>query len=169
MKITTRFLVQSALIAAIYAALTLLLQPISFGILQFRVSEALTILPALMPAAIPGLFVGCLLSNILGGFGWMDIVFGSLTTLTAALLTWKIGKHAWLLTPVPPVVLNTIVVGSYIWLAFDRTFPYGISLLWFALGEGGACFLLGLPLLWFIRGNRHLQHAMGIELRNAES
>ena len=68
MKSPTRLLVQAALIAAVYAALTLLLQPISFGIVQFRVSEALTVLPALMPAAIPGLFVGCLLSNILGGF-----------------------------------------------------------------------------------------------------
>lgn len=159
MKIRTRFLVQAALIAAIYASITLLLQPISFGILQFRVSEALAILPAVLPAAIPGLFVGCLLSNMLGGFGWMDIVFGSSTTLAAAALTWRLRKHFWL-TPVPPVVLNTFVVGSYIWLAFDHTFPYGISLLWFGLGEAGACFLLGLPLLWFIRHSKVLQDTL---------
>ncbi len=162
MKIKTRFLVQSALIGAVYASLTLLLHPISFGIIQFRVSEALTILPALIPAAIPGLFVGCLLANLLGGFGWMDIVFGSLTTLAAAVLTWRLRRHFWLV-PVPPVVLNTIVVGSYIWLVFDKTFPYGLSLLWFGIGEAGACFLLGLPLLWFIRRSGPLQHALGIQ------
>lgn len=162
MKMKTRFLVQSALIGAVYASLTLLLQPISFGIIQFRVSEALTILPALIPAAIPGLFVGCLLANLLGGFGWMDIVFGSLTTLAAAVLTWRLRRYFWLV-PVPPVVLNTLVVGSYIWLVFDQTFPYGLSLLWFGLGEAGACFLLGLPLLWFIRRSGTLQHALGIQ------
>jgi len=162
MKLKTRHLVQAALIAAIYAALTLLLQPISFGVLQFRVSEALTVLPAVMPAAIPGLFVGCLLSNILGGFGWVDIVFGSLATLLAAATTWRLRK--WLLlAPLPPVVFNTAIVGTYIWLLFDRTFPLPVSLSWFALGEAGACFLLGLPLLWFIRRNRPLQTVLGIE------
>ena len=162
MKSPTRLLVQAALIAAVYAALTLLLQPISFGIVQFRVSEALTVLPALMPAAIPGLFVGCLLSNILGGFGWVDIVFGSLATLTAAWLTWLLRRHIWL-APVPPVVVNTLVVGSYIWLLFDRALPYGLSLGWFALGEAGACFLLGLPLLWFLRSNKGLSNALRID------
>lgn len=163
MKQSTRHLVQGALIAAIYAALTLLLQPISFGIVQFRVSEALTVLPAVMPAAIPGLFIGCLLSNILGGFGWVDIVFGSLATLVAAWLTWLLRRRFWL-APVPPVIVNTLVVGSYVWILFDRSFPYGLSLAWFALGEAGACFLLGLPLLLFLRRNRAVANALGIEV-----
>lgn len=162
MNSSTRHLVQGALIAAIYAALTLLLQPISFGIVQFRVSEALTVLPAVMPAAIPGLFIGCLLSNILGGFGWVDIVFGSLATLLAAWLTWLVRRRVWL-APLPPVIVNTLVVGSYIWFLFDRSLPYVLSLGWFALGEAGACFLLGLPLLLFLKRNLAVAHALGIE------
>lgn len=161
MKIQTRFLVQAALIAAAYAAITLLLQPISFGIVQFRVSEALTVLPALMPAAIPGLFIGCLLANTLGGLGWVDIVFGSLASLLAGWLTWSLRKYLWL-APVPPIVVNTLVVGSYIWLLFDRSFPYGLSLGIFALGQAGTSALLGLPLLYFIHRNKPLKKTLGI-------
>lgn len=168
MKNPTRMLAQASVIAAAYAALTMLLQPISFGIVQFRVSEALTILPVLTPAAIPGLFVGCLLSNILGGFGWVDIVFGSLATLMAAWLTWLLRKRWWL-APVPPIVINTLVVGSYIWLLFDRSLPYALSLGWFALGEAGSCVLLGLPLLWFFRRNRALSHSLGFSEWRADS
>jgi uncharacterized membrane protein len=162
MKNRTRHLVQASLVAAAYAALTLLLQPLSFGIVQFRVSEALTVLPVLMPAAIPGLFIGCLLANILGSGGWQDIVFGSLTTLVAAVLTWHLRKVFWL-APVPPVVLNSLVVGSYLWLMLGRTMPLAVSCLSVGLGEAGACFLLGLPLLWFLRRNRALLHALKIE------
>lgn len=157
MNIKTRSIVQAAIIAAIYAALTLLLAPISYGILQFRVSEALTVLPAIMPAAIPGLFVGCLLANILGGFGWVDIVFGSLATLLAAFFTQWLGKKKPWLAPFPPVVFNTLIVGGYVWFLFtDGSLPLGISLIYFALGEAGACFLLGLPLLYLIKGNVYL-------------
>jgi uncharacterized membrane protein len=163
MKNPTRLLVQASLIAAVYAALTLLLQPISFGIIQFRISEALTVLPVLTPAAIPGLFVGCLLSNILGGFGWVDIVFGSLATLLAAWLTWLLRKRWWL-APAPPIVINTLVVGSYIWLLFDRSFPYSLSLGWFALGQAASCVLVGLPLLWFLRRNQALARTLGLSI-----
>ena len=83
-KKDTRFITRAAVIAAIYCALTLLLRPISYGEVQLRVSEALTILPVLTPAAVPGLFIGCLLANLLGGSTVIDIVFGSLATLGAA-------------------------------------------------------------------------------------
>jgi len=164
MKLRTRFIVQAALIAAVYASLTLLLQPISYGIIQFRVSEALTILPALMPAAIPGLFVGCLLSNTLGGMGWQDIVFGSLTTLAAAALTWRFRRWTWF-APFPPVVLNGAIVGTYLWFLFGKAGNISLPIICLsvAAGEAAVCILLGLPLLWFIRRSRPLQHAIGLE------
>ena len=81
MKKNQLYLVQGAMIAAIYVALTLSLMPISYGPIQFRVSEALCILPFFTPAAVPGLFVGCLLSNLLGGLVPMDVICGSLATL----------------------------------------------------------------------------------------
>lgn len=77
----------SGLIAAVYAVLGLVFYPISFGVYQIRVAEALTVLPFVTRAAVPGLFIGCLLANIYGGFGWQDIIFGSALTLIAALLT----------------------------------------------------------------------------------
>ena len=80
----TYFLAYGAVIAAIYVALTMAFQPISFGPVQFRISEALCILPFFTPAAIPGLFVGCFLSNLFCGAAGLDIVFGSLATLIGA-------------------------------------------------------------------------------------
>ena len=82
-----------AAIAAVYAVLTYLLAPISYGAVQFRVAEAMTLLPILMPEAIPGLFVGCLLANLLGGAGPLDVIFGSLTTLVAAVMTYFLKKN----------------------------------------------------------------------------
>ena len=96
------FIVQAAIVAALYAALTLIFLPLSFGhnIFQFRISEALTVLPALLPASIPGLFVGCIVSNILGGFGPIDIIFESLATLLAALVSRYIRNYPFLV-PLP--------------------------------------------------------------------
>ena len=92
------------MIAALYAALTIALAPISFGPVQFRVAEALTLLPFFMPEAIPGLFIGCLLANFTGGFGIIDIVFGSAATLLAAWLTYEM-PNMWL-AAIPPVIVN---------------------------------------------------------------
>ncbi|RKX28931.1 MAG: hypothetical protein DRP47_03050 [Candidatus Zixiibacteriota bacterium] len=89
---TTQQLALAGLVAAVYAVLSLVFQPISFGVYQVRVAEALTVLPFLVGAAIPGLFVGCLLANILGGMGWLDIVFGPLITLVAGILTYYAGR-----------------------------------------------------------------------------
>ncbi|NLN41530.1 MAG: QueT transporter family protein, partial [Clostridiales bacterium] len=105
----TKFIVEAAILAAIYAVVTILLAPISYGQIQVRISEALTILPYFTPAAIPGLFVGCIVSNIFGGGGLIDIVFGSLATLIAAILS-RIMRKRWLV-PLPPVVINGFVIG----------------------------------------------------------
>ena len=105
----TMFLVQAAAIGAIYVVLTLLFAPLSYGEVQVRFSEALTILPYFTPAAIPGLFVGCILSNLLGGAIPVDIIFGSIATLIGAIFTYKLrGASKWL-APLPPIVANAVI------------------------------------------------------------
>jgi len=94
---STLFLVQAALIAAVYVVLTLVFAPFSYGEIQVRISEALTILPFFTPAAIPGLFVGCILANLLGGAIPLDIAFGSIATLIGAVFTYKLrNSNKWL-------------------------------------------------------------------------
>ena len=88
-NLSTRQLATAGLIASSYTILSLVFQPISFGVYQVRIAEALTVLPFLTPAAIPGLYIGCLVANILGGMGWLDIIIGPLITLVAAILTWQ--------------------------------------------------------------------------------
>ena len=147
-----RYLVRAAVIGAVYAAITLALAPISYGPLQFRISEALCVLPWFFPEAVPGLAVGCLLANLIGGTGLPDVIFGTLATLLAALCTlWlrKTGKR-WL-GCIPPVVFNGVIVGavlSYV-LAPGEEFlhfwlVFGLEV---AGGEAAVLFVLGLPLL----------------------
>ena len=141
--LSTRSLCVSAVIAALYAALTLLLAPISYGNLQCRVSEAMTLLPMLMPAAIPGLFVGCLLANILGGATVLDVVFGSLATLIAAIGTYALRKKP-ALAALCPIVSNGLIVGavlSYVW-----ALPLFLTMAEVAIGEVGAV-IIGFVML----------------------
>ena len=133
---------RAAVIAALYVALVLIFQPVSFGPVQFRVAEALTILPFLMPEAIPGLFVGCLIANIFGGLGPFDIVLGSLATLIAAYASFR-APNKWLAASAP-VAVNGLVVGAY--LSFLTGMPMSLSVAYVALGEAGVCFALGVPL-----------------------
>lgn len=156
MKIKNRhtlFLVQSALIAGIYVAVTYAASPISYGSVQFRISEALTVLPALTPAAIPGLAIGCLISNLGSPLGVIDVICGTVATLLAAVFTRLTRKFLFkklpLLSLIFPVLFNGIIVGAEIaffmpegfsWLAFLTS---GASV---ALGEAGVCYILGLPL-----------------------
>jgi len=136
------FLARGALVAASYALLVLAFAPLSFGPVQFRVAEALTLLPWLFPEAILGLFAGCLVSNLFGGLGIIDMVFGSLATLVAAWLTRRMPNVFW--AAVPPVLVNGLVVGTYLSLLLDV--PLASTILYVALGEAGVCFLLGVPL-----------------------
>ena len=99
----------SAAIAALYVVLTLVFAPISFGEIQVRFAEMLTILPLFTPAAIPGLFIGCLLGNILGGAIIWDTIFGSLATLVGAVVGYLLRKNRWLV-PIPSILANVIVV-----------------------------------------------------------
>ena len=141
---TTRSITLSAAIAALYAALTLLLAPISYGDWQCRVSEALTMLPLMMPQAIPGLFVDCVLANLLGpSAGITDIVFGSLATLIAAIGTWYFRKNKWLAAACP-VVANGVIVGLVLSLSFNL--PFFLTAVQVAAGEVLAV-LVGLVLI----------------------
>ena len=150
----TLVMVQAAMIAAIYVVLTFIAN--AFGLanyaVQVRFSEALTILPYFTPAAIPGLFIGCLLSNILTGCALPDIVFGTLATLVGAIFTYRLRKFKWL-APVPPIVANAIVFPLVL------LYAYGISPLWLSFitvtaGEVISCGVLGMILLFALEKYR---------------
>lgn len=177
--ITPIFLVTTALVAALYVMLCLPFASFAFGMIQFRLAEVLTVLPAFTPAAIPGVFLGCFLSNILNpqNLGLVDILGGSLTTLLAALLTFFFAKayrqllrekyqapgralpegKLWkmrffrVLALIPPVILNAVIVGSYLpFLLLDHD-PTPLEL----VGSIGSIFLsqtiviygIGMPLM----------------------
>lgn len=143
----------AGIIAALYAAMTILLAPISYGVYQVRVAEALTVLPFLYPVAIVGLFIGCLVANIFGGNGLQDIIFGSLFTLLAAWLTYltskiKARKAALALAPLPPVIINAFGVAAYLSQITGMTYFFVVQFI--GIGQLAACYLLGLPLLLFL-------------------
>ena len=137
-----RYLCVSAAIAALYAALTLLLMPISYGNLQCRVSEALTILPVLLPEAVPGLTVGCLIANLIGSTTPWDVVFGTLATLIAALLSRATRHLLWTRWKLPlvsalwPVLANGLIVGLV--LSLTLNLPLLLTMLEVAVGEAAA-------------------------------
>ncbi|HHV60498.1 MAG TPA: QueT transporter family protein [Clostridiaceae bacterium] len=141
--LTTRFIVQAALIASIYTVLTLVFAPLSFDLIQVRVSEGLTVLPYFTPAAIPGLFAGCIISNFIAGNGLIDVIFGSLATLVAAFFSRKMPKR-WLV-PLPPVIINAIVVGLI--LNYILKVPFLAAFGFVALGQSIACYGLGYVLM----------------------
>ncbi len=139
-------LTRAAIIAALYAALTLLLSPMSFGLMQIRISEALTLLPILLPEAVPALAVGCLIANFLGGATVLDIVFGSLATLLAALMTRRLRTHL-LPAMLMPVLFNGVIVGAVVHFAYSPGVPLVLCMLSVAAGEAVSCCALGLVLL----------------------
>ncbi|MBT9779104.1 QueT transporter family protein [Clostridium sp. MCC353] len=122
---TAYFLVQSAMIAAIYIVLTLMFIPLGFGPVQFRISEALCILPYFTPAAIPGVFIGCLLSNALGGAVFLDVVFGSLATLIGAVGSWLLRRVRWAVC-IPPILSNVLIIPWVLRFAYGngQIIPY---------------------------------------------
>jgi len=155
------FTVHAAVIAALYVVLTLLANSLGLAnyAIQVRFSEALTILPYFTPAAIPGLFVGCILSNLLTGCLPLDVVFGSMATLLGALGTYQLSSpfkkesaapessHRKWLAPIPPIVANTLIVPfvlAYVY-AFEGSVPY--FMLTVGVGEVISCGILGLLLL----------------------
>ena len=149
------FLTQGAIIAAIYVVLTVVFAPISFSEIQVRISEALTILPFFTPAAVPGLFVGCLLANILGGAILPDIVFGSLATLIGAVFSYLLRKNKYLV-PVPPIVANTIIVPFVLRFGYGVNLPIPLMMLTVGICEIISCGVLGMVLLFALDKNKDL-------------
>ena len=133
---------QGAMIAALYLVLTIAFAPISFGAMQIRVAEALTILLLFTPAAIPGLFIGCLLANILGGGIIWDIIFGSLATLLRAVLGYKLRFNRWLV-PIPAILSNTIIVPFVLKYGYGVNIPLYLMAIYVAAGEVIGCYILG--------------------------
>jgi uncharacterized membrane protein len=144
LKRPVRYLVQGAIIAAVYAALTLALGSLGFLQIQIRISEAMMVLPLFTPAAIPGLAIGCLIANLFSPLGWFDIVFGTIATLVSALLVRWFRRAKWI-SPIYPVVINAFVVGWELNLAL--ALPFWLNVAYVAIGETLACFGLGLPLM----------------------
>lgn len=156
------YLAQSGIIAAAYAALTLLFYPLSYGLSQLRVSEGLCILPYFTPAAVPGLFLGCIVANIFGGFGLLDIVCGSLATLIAAYATYKI-KNKWL-APLPAVLANAVIVGAE--LAYLMNVPFWQAVLGVGAGQAVSCYVIGMPLLFALEKLQQKWNLFGTIRRN---
>ena len=147
----TRFLARGALIGALYVLISVAAAPIGSGLIQVRLSEALCVLPWFTPTAIPGLFLGCLLANLLTGAVVYDVVFGSLATGLAALLTYLLrqkGCSKWL-APLPAVVINALVVGYLLAYVYQVGVPVTLCALSVAGGQVAACYGLGMPLLCF--------------------
>ena len=148
------FICQAAVIAALYVVLTYVFSAFASGVIQVRVSEALTILPAFTPAAIPGLVIGCLLSNTLTGCVLLDIIFGSVATLIGALGSYALRRHTWLV-PIPPIVSNMIIVPFVLRFAYRATdaFPFMIATV--GAGEIISCYLLGMILYGALKKVNH--------------
>lgn len=140
------FMAQAAMIAAIYVVVTLLGASFAYGQVQVRLSEALTILPVFTPAAIPGVFLGCLISNILGGCILPDIIFGSLATLIGAVFTWKLRSRSKYLAPLPPIIANMLVIPFVLKYGYMMPFPIPLMMLTVGIGEIISCGILGLLL-----------------------
>ena len=139
----TKYLAKASLIAAVYVVLTVLLGELSYGPIQFRVSEALAILPLVEPSAILGVTIGCMISNIFGGFGPIDIFGGSLVTFIAAIITSKMPNK--FLAALPPIILNGFIVS--IWVSKMSALPYIPIVINIITGEIIAVGILGLIFL----------------------
>lgn len=157
-RFTARQIVYIAAIAAIYTVLTITppLNVISFGPLQLRIAEALTVLPIFTPFAVPGLFIGCILSNLMSGYGLIDIVFGSVATLIAAYLTYKLRAKQFF-AMFMPVVFNAVIVSLIITVSVSPMGGAFNYIMFFtnmgtiAAGEALAVYALGYPLSLFLQ------------------
>jgi len=163
MKKSPLFLTQAAVIAAAYVVLTLPFAQFAFGMIQFRLAEALTVLAAMTTAAIPGLFLGCLLANTLNpmSLGPVDIILGSLATLISAVVTWKLSRvlvkdstlnaARQMLVIFPGVIFNALIVGTYLPFLLSEGEPVTAAMIasfvgWIFLSQTVVIYLIGWPL-----------------------
>lgn len=161
-KILLRKIAVSGVIAALYVALTLAFQPISFYAVQFRISEVLMLMPLLFPESWIGLTVGCLLANLLGGGVIWDVIFGTLASMLAVLIVAQMGRVSKkdimkFLSPLPVIILNGVIVGVVVTYCYNDLTGLSdaaiigemlLSMLTVAIGETAVCYVLGVPLLF---------------------
>lgn len=138
------FLTHAAMIAAIYVVLTFVFAPISFGEVQIRIAEMLTVLPIFTPAAIPGLFVGCIIGNIAGGALLPDIIFGSIATLIGAVGTYMLRKLPKAIAVLPPILANMVIVPFVLRYAYGVNLPIVFLMITVGIGEVVSCGILGI-------------------------
>lgn len=158
----TKKMVNIAMIGALYAVITLAISPIAYGPVQFRVSEMLTVLPLFTPLAIPGLTLGCVLSNLIGALmglnptGYIDALIGSLATLIAAIMSYYIGKSSktWVkyaFVPLPPVIINALIIGAELTFLFNGGEAFAKAYVANAtsvfIGQFTICYTLGILLM----------------------
>lgn len=166
-QFSSKQLVRCAMIAALYTAVSLAFAPLSYGAVQVRFAEALCLLPVFVPDAIVGVTLGCLLTNLIGSSP-IDAVFGTLATLLAALVTYKLrnrrlhGLPVW--SAFSPVLFNAVIIGAEITFFFMNTPATGavlaLNMLTVGIGEILSCVLLGLVLVRVIEKNGALYKAM---------
>ncbi|MFR7992455.1 MAG: QueT transporter family protein [Lachnospiraceae bacterium] len=151
MKHNSRYITTAAMIAALYVVLTMIANALGLAsqAIQLRFSEALTVLPYFTAAAVPGLAVGCLLSNVLAGGVIIDVIFGTIATLLGALGTYALRKYKYA-APLPPIIANTLII------PFVLKYGYHIDELWYSFltvgaGELLSCGVLGLLLLTILQ------------------
>lgn len=152
-----QLMTQAAMIAAIYVVLTMIANAMGLAsyAIQIRFSEALTILPFFTIAAVPGVTIGCLISNILAGGALPDILFGTIATLLGAIGTYCLRKKSKWLAPIPPIVANAIIIPPVLYYA------YGITPVWFSfvtvtIGEIICCGVMGMALLFALMKYRKI-------------
>jgi uncharacterized membrane protein len=154
-KLSTTFLTEAAIIAALYTVLVIIFQFSSFGPIQFRIAEALTVLPYFTAAAIPGVTIGCILSGYLSGAAVLDIVFGSLASLIAAVLSYLLRRYKFLV-PIPPIVINAIVIPWVLRFAYGEVQPIPLLTLSIGAGEFVSAGIIGIILLLALDRVKHV-------------
>ena len=145
-KISTRFMAQAAIIAATYVVLIIVFAPISFSEIQVRIAEALTILPVYTVAAVPGLVIGCLLGNIIGGAPMPDVVFGTAATLIGAVGTRLLRSRRPVIAIIPPIAANIVIIPFVLRYAYEVPLPIPLMMATVGIGEAISCGMLGLLL-----------------------
>ena len=154
-KTDVLIITHAAAIAAIYVVLTVIFAPISFGPMQVRIAEALMLMPLFTPAAVPGLFIGCIIANMIGGAVALDVIFGSLATLIGAWGGYLLRKNRWLV-PIPPIISNAAIIPFVLKYGYGiADIPIYLMIIYIAVGEIIGCYILGEVLGSILLKNRY--------------
>ena len=149
---TLVYITEASAIAALYTVITIAIGPLGSAAIQCRIPEAMCILAIFTPAAIPGLTIGCLISNIATGCLWQDILFGTLATLIGAIGA-RLLRRIWWLTPLPTVVANTLIIPFVLAYAYHVEDGIPFLMLTVGIGEVISAYVLGIALYFALRKN----------------